>query len=957
MPQAPGASSSHNVAPLLVTVHGIRTFGQWQERLGEIIQAEGNDTRAFHYKYGYFSIMAFVIPFLRWMVTRRFRRALLALIENNAGTPIDIVAHSFGTHIVGWALWELRKHPACRIRTVILAGSVLKSNFPWNTLLDQCTVDRVINECGIHDDVLLLNQVAVLFTGMAGRIGFNGFLDQRFMNNFHAFGHSDYFLCDGVPSNTFMISRWVPLLTQGRIPSTVDMRSPSAFSGFFTFIAQNAEPLKVACYSSPFIVLTVIFFLLYANSEEQRRLSSARAKAAEAQTLFTSNELQLGDAAQLAVEAAFELRETQLGAFRRKFAGILGDRLTAQSAPSSNIPFVLRSTVALLPLNKMSEAFPANKDLEEVSPSVEAAVHHGQQSVQLTFSDTAQTDEESSVEESSANAYVLDLKTGHLSPSSKVSLDTTSGKDDGANATSVDGNYVAAVRGNMIEIVRLSDRRIKRTQARVEQAVDLLFSPHNSYLAWRTEPKLGEVNEGHLCIWKFHSRALPGCSSQHDTVNALAFSPDESMLAAALGASPEGSGGYKESTADAAELLSTDSVEVLQTLKHRARVTGVSFSPRGGRVATLSEDRTVKVWSTESGRELRRIVGEGEFISADFLADGRLLTISEHGVRLDDVAGEALGELGNPLLSSIRFAFNHAGTQLAIAYPDELQVWRVRPLRLENTIAYPMTKDERKQLNLERFLRSLPPIKRPKMSSELEDDLDKDLDEELLDSSSIGFSRDDACIIVDRAKRKSQREQLAWSAATFAPVGHCEVSRIPSLEQSAGGFRVAATDLHYKTVRTISVNPTGSDEEIFATRLNSYVEGDDKLRGGGFGLSPNGKVFASVVDDHLKVIVRNLVNGSERTFVSPRQFVALTFSPDSRYLALGEVEGTVNILDVQSMREVDRLADPEGVTALLFDNLGSRLAVAHQKLFTLYELNLQTAADQACAGRVRCPSH
>lgn len=51
---------------------------------------------------------------------------------------------------------------------MILAGSVLKPGFLWKDLVGE-SVHRVVNECGIRDNVLLLlNQLAVLFTGMAG---------------------------------------------------------------------------------------------------------------------------------------------------------------------------------------------------------------------------------------------------------------------------------------------------------------------------------------------------------------------------------------------------------------------------------------------------------------------------------------------------------------------------------------------------------------------------------------------------------------------------------------------------------------------------------------------------------------------------------------------------------------------------------------------------------------------
>jgi hypothetical protein len=51
--------SSH----LIITVHGIRTFGQWQERLERLVTESTNldDVEFINYKYGYFSVLAFII--------------------------------------------------------------------------------------------------------------------------------------------------------------------------------------------------------------------------------------------------------------------------------------------------------------------------------------------------------------------------------------------------------------------------------------------------------------------------------------------------------------------------------------------------------------------------------------------------------------------------------------------------------------------------------------------------------------------------------------------------------------------------------------------------------------------------------------------------------------------------------------------------------------------------------
>jgi hypothetical protein len=89
-------------------------------------------------------------------------------------------------------LSRLPKETGIAINTVILAGSVLKENFPWRDLIGT-RVARVVNDCGLNDKVLLLSKLLVLFTGMAGRVGFTGATSRIFRNRYSPFGHSGYF--------------------------------------------------------------------------------------------------------------------------------------------------------------------------------------------------------------------------------------------------------------------------------------------------------------------------------------------------------------------------------------------------------------------------------------------------------------------------------------------------------------------------------------------------------------------------------------------------------------------------------------------------------------------------------------------------------------------------------------------------------------------------------------------
>jgi hypothetical protein len=58
---------------LIITVHGIRTYGQWQRRLERLVRSSEPKVEFYHYHFGYFSLFAYVTLIFRWLETRRFR--------------------------------------------------------------------------------------------------------------------------------------------------------------------------------------------------------------------------------------------------------------------------------------------------------------------------------------------------------------------------------------------------------------------------------------------------------------------------------------------------------------------------------------------------------------------------------------------------------------------------------------------------------------------------------------------------------------------------------------------------------------------------------------------------------------------------------------------------------------------------------------------------------------------
>jgi len=223
--EEPGGVPLGGKTHLVVTVHGIRTYGHWQEALGQLVGSHDSAAETVHYQFGYFSAIAFLVPFVRDFVVRRFQRSLRRFLSRPYDR-VDVVYHSFGTYLVANALMRWKATPRPRIHTLIMAASVLKSNYPIEALFEG-TVRRIVNECGVRDTVLILSQLFSVGTGTAGRSGFVGIQDDRFRNRYWEFHHSQYFDRE----HQFMRGQWLPLLLgDGPIPprslSTPHQRSP-----------------------------------------------------------------------------------------------------------------------------------------------------------------------------------------------------------------------------------------------------------------------------------------------------------------------------------------------------------------------------------------------------------------------------------------------------------------------------------------------------------------------------------------------------------------------------------------------------------------------------------------------------------------------------------------------------------------------------------------------------------
>ena len=191
----------------VLTVHGIRTYGAWQNSFKSQTEMLVNNISFHSYKYGYFSALSLCIPFLRDREVKNFSKRLEQLFEKHPNKRMVIFSHSFGTYVTVFALKKIiQEKQSVPIETIVLSGSVLKINFDWSFL--NMTNIKIVNECAYQDKILLISEALVPGLGMAGKVGFKGFNNDRFVNRFYNGGHSSYFEKD-----SFIKRYWIPLLT------------------------------------------------------------------------------------------------------------------------------------------------------------------------------------------------------------------------------------------------------------------------------------------------------------------------------------------------------------------------------------------------------------------------------------------------------------------------------------------------------------------------------------------------------------------------------------------------------------------------------------------------------------------------------------------------------------------------------------------------------------------------
>lgn len=166
------------VTDLIFVIHGIRDPGYWTHKIARRVKQRGKDHhRLFETEtssYGYFPMLSFLFP---WRRREKVEWLMDQYAEGLAQYPnarFSYVGHSHGTYLLTKALSE---YPCCRFKQVVLAGSVVRTDYAWATFLKQGRVEQVLNYVASGDWVVAWfpNAMQMLNWQDLGSAGHDGF--------------------------------------------------------------------------------------------------------------------------------------------------------------------------------------------------------------------------------------------------------------------------------------------------------------------------------------------------------------------------------------------------------------------------------------------------------------------------------------------------------------------------------------------------------------------------------------------------------------------------------------------------------------------------------------------------------------------------------------------------------------------------------------------------------------
>jgi pimeloyl-ACP methyl ester carboxylesterase len=192
--------SANDPTTIVFVLHGIMSANivGWISDLESKLSSYSN-VKVVNPEYPYVSPLRFAIPQVRRKNIRFFQDLYSNVLAHHPTAEFNFIGHSNGTYILGQSLKHI---PGMRFKNVVLAGSVLPTDYPWTQRIQDRQVQRIRNDRANRDIPVGLLCSALHYglfmrdIGTGGYEGFNGASTQEVA--YYSGGHGEAFRRDNL---------------------------------------------------------------------------------------------------------------------------------------------------------------------------------------------------------------------------------------------------------------------------------------------------------------------------------------------------------------------------------------------------------------------------------------------------------------------------------------------------------------------------------------------------------------------------------------------------------------------------------------------------------------------------------------------------------------------------------------------------------------------------------------
>ncbi|HHG8918181.1 TPA: esterase/lipase family protein [Klebsiella oxytoca] len=163
---------------VLVTIHGLLSNASWNSELVPIFSNDGWTVAPYY--YGYTTPDILLRKGERRKAVDDFREWIQSIKDQYCQSPdtkISVIAHSFGTYIIGAYLAGFEGDPPVQFESIILTGSILSEDYDWGKMEKTYSVGNVRNEIAPNDQWVkwMPDSSWIKLDELFGKAGTNGF--------------------------------------------------------------------------------------------------------------------------------------------------------------------------------------------------------------------------------------------------------------------------------------------------------------------------------------------------------------------------------------------------------------------------------------------------------------------------------------------------------------------------------------------------------------------------------------------------------------------------------------------------------------------------------------------------------------------------------------------------------------------------------------------------------------